>query len=616
MDISSTGGGGVRHDILGGGRGDNLGSGPANRNTEERKYVQVSQSTITTYAESVGLAGLPTPVAKELAADVTYRLREIADVASQFLRHSRKRSLTTEILNKVFKCKKISPILGHIHNAQHVHAGTPQSAGFQHVPEGDLIVEADHEVDLLSESLNGGVYDTLHEMNMKVSCKWLAIQGVNCESGDIESRMNVANFNMSPALVQFYSTLISHIIGDSHQLCLMAVQELRRNARLTPLLPYLVSFARWCLYNKYKNNHIITARIIRLISALISNPHLNLSPKPYLTYLVSALLAFLIKDRDESSSVGAMAHLQLAASVLKDALDRWATTTNQLSSQTLRALEENCQANAKFMQLGALTALNILGPHTIHVIFKVDLYEHLLTGLMYYVQQAAAKPNKVSPVTINIANNSLGLLKNIGVSLVKFWQQKGGDDLDRCYKMSNLLSKYFGDALLPNIPHGLFVSKSGEKVNRKQSKAKVRVKALKKLTYNLAANQDRRFLSQSDNFSFFANMGVPNEIFEPGGDMFGMSRFSGGDKSVQIKLSNSVKNQFPDVKPVTIPAKTIKLNVSACRQLQSNFGKKMNVGISRKEKCLPCTYLTTASKLKYMPRTVHHTNYLELISTL
>jgi len=617
MEILGTGGGGVRHDILGGGRVDNITSGPCNRNTEERKYVQVSQSTIITYAESVGIAGLPTPVAKELAIDLTYRLRDIADVASQFLRHSRKRSLTTEVLNKVLKCKKISPILGHTDNTQQMHTGTPhpQSAGFKLVSESDLIVETDHEVDLLRESLSYVENNTLHQMNMKVSCKWLAIQGLNCES-DVENRMNVANFNMSPALVQFYSTLISHIIGDSHQLCLMAVQELRRNARLTPLLPYLVSFARWCLYNKYKNNHVITARIIRLISALISNPHLNLSPKPYLTYLVSSLLAFLIKDRDESSSVGAMVHLQLAASVLKDALDRWATPTNQLSSQTLRALEENCKANAKFMQLGALTALNILGSHTIHVIFKVQVFEHLLTGLLHYVQQTATNITSISPVSINIANHSLGLLKNIGVSIIKFCQQKGGDELERFYQMSDLLAKHFGDALLPNIPEDLFVPKSVEKLRKKLTKAKVRVKALKKLSPNLAANHDRRFMSQSDNFTFFANMGVPIDIFEAGGDMFSKSRLNGGDGSVQVKLSECMKKQFPDAIAVTLPAKTLKLNVSACTQVPSHFGSKVNVGISRKEKFLPCTYLIAASKLKFMPKTVHHTNYLELISTL
>ena len=83
--------------------------------------------------------------------------------------------MTTEIVNKVFKCKKIEPVLG--------HAGTlgtqyPGQHGFQYITEADRMVDADQEVDLVTESLNmsesGG---SVAEMDMKVSCSWLAIQG-------------------------------------------------------------------------------------------------------------------------------------------------------------------------------------------------------------------------------------------------------------------------------------------------------------------------------------------------------------------------------------------------------------------------------------------------------
>ena len=37
-------------------------------------------------------------------------------------------------------------------------------------------------------------------------------------------KVNPASYNLSPALQQFYSTLTSHIVGESQQLCLMAVQ--------------------------------------------------------------------------------------------------------------------------------------------------------------------------------------------------------------------------------------------------------------------------------------------------------------------------------------------------------------------------------------------------------
>ena len=42
----------------------------------------------------------------------------------------------------------------------------------------------------------------------------------------------------------------------------MLLQDLRQNPRLTPLLPYLVTFSRVCL-NRYKENSVVTGRLIR-----------------------------------------------------------------------------------------------------------------------------------------------------------------------------------------------------------------------------------------------------------------------------------------------------------------------------------------------------------------
>ena len=85
----------------------------------------------------------------------------------------RKRTLTTEIVNKVFKCKKIEPVLG--------YSGAPGTQypgqhGFQYIPEADRVVDADNEIDLVTESLN--MSDTrVVEMDIKVSCSWIAVQG-------------------------------------------------------------------------------------------------------------------------------------------------------------------------------------------------------------------------------------------------------------------------------------------------------------------------------------------------------------------------------------------------------------------------------------------------------
>ncbi len=81
--------------------------------------------------------------------------------------------MTTEIVNKVFKCKKIEPVLGYSGAA-----GTqyPGQHGFQYIQEADRVVDADSEIDLVTESLN--MSDTrVVEMDIKVSCSWIAVQG-------------------------------------------------------------------------------------------------------------------------------------------------------------------------------------------------------------------------------------------------------------------------------------------------------------------------------------------------------------------------------------------------------------------------------------------------------
>ena len=73
----------------------------SSRAVEERRYVHLDPETVTNIAESLGISNLAPGVAKELAQDVTYRLREISDVCSQFLRHSRSDLFSCFFLNSI-----------------------------------------------------------------------------------------------------------------------------------------------------------------------------------------------------------------------------------------------------------------------------------------------------------------------------------------------------------------------------------------------------------------------------------------------------------------------------------------------------------------------------------
>ncbi len=95
---------------------------------------------------------------------------------------------------------------------------------------------------------------------------------------------------------------------------------------------------------------------------------------------MTALLSTLI-SKDKSDGEGKKTkvdHVHYAAHLLKLALDKWATSVNQLKLQTLKALREylNDPKRSVTCQFGALYALLVLGPEVLKecVLPQMDRY--------------------------------------------------------------------------------------------------------------------------------------------------------------------------------------------------------------------------------------------------
>jgi hypothetical protein len=141
------------------------------RPADERCYVQLSPESVINAAESIGISGLSPAAAKALAEDATYRLREIADLCSQFLRHSRKRKLTTTVFNRALKCKSVPPVIGYKRPQGCPDAGLEVTF----VPEAEVFVTGDLEVNLVTEALQASGPHA--DLCLGVSASWLALQG-------------------------------------------------------------------------------------------------------------------------------------------------------------------------------------------------------------------------------------------------------------------------------------------------------------------------------------------------------------------------------------------------------------------------------------------------------
>jgi len=615
---------------------------------EERRYVHLAPETVTNVAEAIGITSLSAGVAKDLAEDTTYRLREIADACSQFLRHSRKRKLTTDILNKVFKHKNIEPVIGH------KKSRILGCDSFEYLPEGELFVESDREIHLVNESLQPVNNKGIEESQIIVSASWIALQGVALSTTQEEGKVNPTETSIKTSLLQYYTTATNHLLGDSEQLCLLVLQDLRENNRVTPLLPYLVTFSRVCL-NRYKENSVITARLIRLISALFSNPHINLSPKPYLSYLVSALLGFLIKENKDLNPVE---HVQLAACVLSQALYRWATPTNLLRTQTLKALKENSSNHLSYAQYGSLYSLFILGPQVLEECL-MPLYETLLsnlwTSLAQEQQRSCARNGSTSGGGHQLGNWSLGLLRLIGAKVVSHWRKRRAD-YRAAKNLYKLLDVYFGDSLVPFIfPTGGSDRTDAGRSRRLaptagQGHGRLRIRKVRTMPTTLGSggprheavggggaggtgaggngdlfgaprHLDRGFFSAHEDFNFLADMGVPSDIFETA-DLDATERqehdFSGYFKSRTVNLSKSATMMFPEAKPFRFRARAVKFNLGPCRQEDPDKLKRSVLAAERGRRMVAWRHLVAGGRARQTKGATRRpsgiANYCHLIS--
>ena len=284
----------------------------------ERRYVQLAPESVSVAGESIGLSNVPAPVCRALAEDASYRVREVASLAALLLRHGRKRKLGVADMNRALKWCGVSPVLGQ-------GCGTEVAASqcFQHLPEGDIFVDREVEVQLVEEALGTGSASLNEEQKLEVNASWLAVEGAVTPGTE--------GSGLSPALIQYYTSLVSCLLGDSELLCSTILKDVRTNPKLAPLIPYLVTFIRQGL-KRFPNKPQLNTRILRLLSSLFYNPYLNLSPKPHLSHLVTALLTTIL------GGAATMDLVPLCASILSLALDRWATTVNQLQVQKMRPI--------------------------------------------------------------------------------------------------------------------------------------------------------------------------------------------------------------------------------------------------------------------------------------
>jgi len=546
------------------------------RGDQERRFVQLGPDSVTAVAESIGINNLQVNVARALAEDTSYRVREVSSLAALFLKHSKKRKLSVADMNLALKWSDVEQVLGH-GGGEEVAA----SQLYSYLPEGDIFVERDSEIDLVEQSISPTRVCMEQEVRLDVTASWLAVEGA--------AQPGAEPLTLTPALVQYYSALVTHVLGDNDILCTTILRDIRSNTKLAPLLPYLVTFIRQGM-KKYPDKPQLTIRLLRLMSALFSNPHINLSPKPYLSHLVTALLTTIL-GQEISSTVE---HIPLAASILSLALARWATQVNQLRSQTLRHLREFVSMErggvSAQAQYGAIVTLTMLGPDVLCDSLS-PWPHHLATQLDTLSTQ---KHENMVPLL-------WAAIRSAGATIINHWLEESGHCTPSWHLYGELYS-YFGPTLTQEIAlmapgycqdrgtPGPRQGKLGE-VYGKMRLRKLQVMSMQKeepRTEELGEDRDKLepMLTASQNFDYLADMGVPSDIFEPVSDLDRRDNMMDINmeqhyKQPSFSLSYRVMELFPHTKAVRPRPSSIMIQLPLCRQWTQDRLRQIRLGVSQ-----------------------------------
>ena len=358
---------------------------------------------------------------------------------------------------------------------------------------------------------------------------------------------------------------MSCALGDSDQLFSAAMKDVSSNGKISPLLTYLITFIRHII-KRFPTKTLLQTRMLRLISAIFSNPKLNLSPKPYLSHLVTALLETIL-SRDPAN----MGHVTCACSILSLALSRWATPVNQLKSQTLKHLREVGVVQG-VAQYGAVTCLLLLGP------------EVLCETLQPWPAQLWAHMNNLAESRDKYSFLALSALSRAGTSIINYWLEKSrSKEWDPRMKTATWgfygeIYEFFGDYIIPQLN---LISRSFDSKNTKKQikptepvgKLRIRKHRILSAMRNKAdgrpgqdsSDRSNSVLSVSENFEFLADMGVPSDIFdEPVTGMdftdsltdnrpqYSQQSSVTSNNTMPRVMSRAVKEMFPDVSLVRL----------------------------------------------------------------
>ncbi|XP_011064426.1 PREDICTED: transcription initiation factor TFIID subunit 6-like isoform X2 [Acromyrmex echinatior] len=369
----------------------------------------LSQESIKVIAESIGVGNFPDEAAKDLAEDVSYRLKEIVQDAAKFMRHGKRQRMTAHDIDHALKIKNIEPTYGFFAK-DHIPFRFASGGG----RELHFVEEKEIDLNEIVATAGGQSWPKL-PLEITLRAHWLCIDGVQptipenpppvskdaqkLESVDPTIKLSSKNQNigvgkpggggksqklrnietvhvkqlatheLSVEQQLYYKEITEACVGSDEARRAEALQSLSADPGLHEMLARMCTFiAEGVRVNVVQNHLALLIYLMRMVKALLDNPSLYL--EKYLHELIPSVATCIVSRqlcmRPEVDNHWALR--DFASRLMAQICKNFNTSTNNVQTRVTRmfsqALAKNNQTPLASLY-GAIEGLCELGPEVI-----------------------------------------------------------------------------------------------------------------------------------------------------------------------------------------------------------------------------------------------------------
>ncbi|XP_076070024.1 TBP-associated factor 6 isoform X2 [Oratosquilla oratoria] len=386
--------------------------------------------SVKVIAESIGISSLGDEVAKELAEEVTFRLKLLIQDGTKYMQHGKRKRFTSSDFDHVLKMKNIEPLYG-IYSSEHIPFRFASGGG----RELHFLEDKEHEItDLTSAQL------PRLPLSTNIKPHWLAIDGVQPTipenpppvSKDIQKKDSVdpaaklaahaeakdqkhihgrgmksietvkvkqlATHELSAEQQLYYKEITEACVGSDEPKRGEALHSLAFDPGLHQMVPRLCTFiSEGIRVNVVQKNLALLIYLMRMAKALLDNQTLYL--EKYLHELVPSVMTCIVSrqlcmkpDMDNHWALR-----DFAARLISQICKSYNTTTNGMQTRITRVFAKclNTGGTPLSTVYGSIAGLSELGPEVTKafVLPKLralsDKIEQCIDGLNAYDKNAA-----------------------------------------------------------------------------------------------------------------------------------------------------------------------------------------------------------------------------------